>query len=100
MLREGKKRQIRHMTAAIGYPALRLIRWAIGPVTLSKLRLGESEHLTRSEVGALRQMVAEGVVHAAPDQAGEPERSQPTRRRPPSAGSNPRRSAVGLRKRK
>jgi 23S rRNA pseudouridine2605 synthase len=100
VLREGKKRQIRHMTAAIGYPALRLIRWAIGPVTLSKLRLGESEHLTRSEVGALRQMVAEGVVHAAPDQAGEPERPQPTRRRPPSAGSNPRRSAVGLRKRK
>ncbi|MFN8487684.1 MAG: pseudouridine synthase [Caldilineaceae bacterium] len=56
VLYEGKKRQIRHMTAAIGYPTLRLVRWAIGPLTLGKLKLGENAHLTRSEVGALRQM--------------------------------------------
>ena len=56
VLYEGKKRQIRHMTAAIGYPTLRLVRWAIGPLTLGKLKLGENAHLTRSEVAALRQM--------------------------------------------
>lgn len=82
VLREGKKRQIRHMTAAIGYPALRLVRWAIGPLTLSKLRLGESEHLDRSEVSALRQMVAEAgrPLDTATPTSHLPER--PLRRRP------------------
>ena len=38
---EGKNRQVRRMTAAIGYPALRLVRAAIGAVTLAGLGLGE-----------------------------------------------------------
>lgn len=100
ILREGKKRQIRHMTAAIGYPALRLLRWAIGPVTLSKLRLGENEHLSRSEVGALRQMVAEGTSHPAPGETSTPERPKSSARRPLAAGSRPRRSPVGPRNKK
>ncbi len=66
VLREGKKRQIRHMTAAIGYPALRLVRWSIGPLTLSRLKLGQNEHLTRSEVSALREMVATQSSQPAP----------------------------------
>jgi 23S rRNA pseudouridine2457 synthase len=40
-LREGRNRQVRRMTAAIGHPALRLIRFAVGDWLLGPLRPGE-----------------------------------------------------------
>ncbi len=41
VLTEGKFRQIRKMTAAVGYPTLRLVRIRIGSVVLNGLRPGE-----------------------------------------------------------
>ena len=40
-LREGRNRQVRRMTAAVGHPTLRLVRWAIGEWTLEGLAPGE-----------------------------------------------------------
>ena len=52
-LREGKKRQVRHMTAAVGLPTLRLIRTAIGDIMLGKLSPGAWRDLTQDEVKVL-----------------------------------------------
>ena len=41
-LAEGRNRQVRRMTAAVGHPALRLVRIAVGPWDLGALRPGES----------------------------------------------------------
>lgn len=66
VLREGKKRQIRHMTAAVGLPTLRLVRIAIGPVTLDTLRPGEWRYLTPAEIESLKRYVQDPVRRARP----------------------------------
>jgi 23S rRNA pseudouridine2457 synthase len=46
---EGKNRQVRRMTAAIGHPTLRLLRTRIGQLTLGELPQGEWKILTPAE---------------------------------------------------
>lgn len=48
-LTEGRNRQVRRMTAAVGFPTLRLVRVAIGPITLDGLAPGEWRDLTAAE---------------------------------------------------
>lgn len=54
-LLEGKKRQIRHMTAAVGLPTLRLVRVAIGRVGLGDLQPGTWRDLTSDELSSLKK---------------------------------------------
>jgi 23S rRNA pseudouridine2457 synthase len=58
-LTEGKNRQVRRMTAAVGFPTLRLIRVAIGHLLLSHLNLasGKWRELTPAEA---RLVLAQG----------------------------------------
>ena len=54
-LREGKKRQIRHMSAAVGLPTLRLVRVAIGEIHLGALKPGSWRDLTVDEINSLKK---------------------------------------------
>ena len=41
---EGRNRQVRRMTAAVGHPTLRLVRWSVGEWSLEGLQSGEWRH--------------------------------------------------------
>jgi 23S rRNA pseudouridine2457 synthase len=53
-LTEGKNRQVRRMTAAVGFPVLRLLRAAVGGITLGGLKPGEWTELGPAERKLLR----------------------------------------------
>jgi pseudouridine synthase len=80
VLREGKKRQIRHMTAAVGHPTLRLVRWALGPLVLGDLAPGSAAPLTRSEVASLRV----GMMQPPKKPRAEPPATASRPHRPPA----------------
>jgi 23S rRNA pseudouridine2605 synthase len=50
---EGRKREVRRMCEAVGYPVLRLVRTAIGPLRDARLAPGASRALTLDEVRSL-----------------------------------------------
>jgi 23S rRNA pseudouridine2457 synthase len=49
-LTEGKNRQVRRMTAAVGFPTLRLIRVAIAGLSIKELEVGTWRDLTAKEI--------------------------------------------------
>ena len=54
-LTEGRNRQVRRMTAAVGHPTLRLVRHAVGPIGLEGLEPGRWRELSSSEIAQLAE---------------------------------------------
>jgi 23S rRNA pseudouridine2605 synthase len=57
-LREGRKRQVKRMCAAVGHPVVRLQRVAFGPLRLGDLGEGKVRRLSPAEVQRLRDAAA------------------------------------------
>ncbi|MDI6767386.1 MAG: pseudouridine synthase [Bacteroidota bacterium] len=55
-LYEGKNRQVRKMTAAVGHPTLRLVRIKMGSLVLGSLKPGEIRSLTKEEIEKLKNI--------------------------------------------
>lgn len=74
-LREGRNRQVRRMTAAVGFPTLRLVRYAIGDWTLEGLAPGQWRQLPPSEESAFLAR----LPHKRPDgKEGNKKRRRPS----------------------
>ncbi|HET9578683.1 MAG TPA: pseudouridine synthase [Usitatibacter sp.] len=54
VLREGRNRQVRRMTAAVGHPTLRLVRWRVGPWSVEGLAPGEWREIAAPAAASLR----------------------------------------------
>lgn len=89
-LREGRNRQVRRMTAAVGHPTLRLVRAAIGPLTLAGLAPGEHRAATDAELAALEASLA-----AAASGAGSRAGRSASRPRAPARSSGAGRPSSG-----
>ncbi len=51
-LTEGKFRQVRKMTAAVGFPTLRLVRVRVGTITLSSMNPGQVKTVSQTQIDA------------------------------------------------
>jgi 23S rRNA pseudouridine2457 synthase len=65
-LTEGKNRQVRRMTAAVGFPTLRLLRVKIANIQLNNLKLGEWRDLSLTEIKGLKQSLMPNAKKSTP----------------------------------
>lgn len=57
VLKEGRKREVRRMFEAVGFPVINLVRTRFGPVSVRGLKAGATRKLTPQEVGELHRLV-------------------------------------------
>jgi 23S rRNA pseudouridine2457 synthase len=78
-IREGRNRQVRRMTAAVGHPTLRLVRVAIGPIQLGDLAPGHWRELTEAERKAMEALRDERArAPACPHPRRNPQKRKPS----------------------
>jgi len=89
VIREGRNRQVRRMTAHVGFPTLRLFRYAVGPATTVGLAPGQWRLLTADEIAALLPAAAAEVKSAGAKASGAGRQRRPPLPRAPGAGKLP-----------
>ncbi len=95
-IHEGRNHQVKRMFEAINHPVLKLKRTKFGPLTLGKLPLGNSRHLTDREANALRELLHQPKELMQPDQRkrksgwAKPTSKRPLRPSPSSHSPKPR----------
>lgn len=78
-IQEGRNRQVRRMTAAVGFPTLRLIRSAIGPISLDDLQPGQTREIDEQrEFAQLLRLKPDPAPGNSPPR--RPHRHTPNRR--------------------
>ncbi|WP_186755872.1 pseudouridine synthase [Echinicola salinicaeni] len=61
-LTEGKNRQVRKMTAAVGYPTLRLVRWSMENLNIQGFDVGEVREFEQTEIYRLLRVKQGGLA--------------------------------------
>lgn len=85
VISEGRNRQVRRMTAAVGYPTLRLIRWCIGPWCLDSLPPGSHREVPEDELDGFAQRCSKG---SKPPGRRRAPRNSPEKRKPRTTRRN------------
>jgi 23S rRNA pseudouridine2605 synthase len=67
VLAEGKNREIRRMLAQLDHKVMRLIRKAIGPIEIGKLKSGQARALTKPELSRLRRAAERAAAPEIPE---------------------------------
>lgn len=80
ILTEGRNRQVRRMTAAVGHPTLRLVRISQGPIRLTDLQNAGARELTADEIQLLKSVVDSPELSGKRRSKGRRRSRQPARR--------------------